>query len=97
MHQPVRGDAMWSPPFAAAMVRVPVLPAPSLGPDASYRLGLRLRQSFRRALRRIVHSVRLCATSARASTTSSLRQESDATQADTKTKRPHGAYLRRME
>ena len=98
MHEPVRNDVVSSYPFAAAMVRAPAIPALSLGQDASYRIGLRLRQSCRQVLRRIVRGIRLCVTSARASTTSSLRHEADARQADTQVKpHPLGAFLRRIE
>jgi hypothetical protein len=93
MHQHVPEDFVSSYPFAAAMVRIPRVPSPPGQASAS-----RWRQSFRRALRRIVRSIRLCVTSARASTTSSLRHETDTTQADAQAKpHPRGAFLRRIE
>lgn len=67
---------------------------------AAARPGLRFAMAAfvppRAATDRPRHS--LCVTSARASTTSSLRREADAPQTDTKAKpHPRGAFLRRME
>jgi hypothetical protein len=97
MLQRVR-EGVSSYPFAAAMVRAPGVPSLPGQAFASHRIGLRWRQSFGRALRRIVRGIRHCVASARASTTSSLRHDTDAARTDAKAQtRPHGAFLRRME
>jgi hypothetical protein len=100
MLQRVREGVVASYPFATALVRGTwsVSEQFSESRPGCCQVRARWRLSFGRAFRRIARGLRICLSSARAPTTSSLRREADPAQSDaTPSRRPTGSYLRRME